>query len=60
MAITTRIEWAIDHNEVVILDGEREVARLSLDEWVKLDAVAYAVDEAIAAHSDLERVAPGP
>ena len=53
MAYATRIDWDEGKNWVILTRYGQEVARMTLDEWMKLVAVRYAAEELMqkAGHS---------
>jgi len=53
MAYATRIDWAGGKNWVILTRYGEEVAKMTLDDWMKLSAVRYAAEELMqqAGHS---------
>lgn len=45
MAYATRMDWDQGHNWVILTRDGVEVARMTLDEWMELNAVRYAAEE---------------
>ena len=47
MAYSTRMDWDEGRNWVFLIRDGVEVARMTLDEWIELSAVGFAVDDGV-------------